>query len=80
MAGRDGLKLRMQFINIYLDGLIREVALDKENGIVGKTIIHPSHILPVQSLYAVTHEEFVDATHVLENNNAFRRIKEPVFQ
>lgn len=68
-AGRNGRRLRMHYINKYVDGLIREVAMDKENGMVGKTIIHPSHILPVQSMYAVTHEEFMDATHILSKNN-----------
>ncbi|MBP2000842.1 citrate lyase beta subunit [Paenibacillus shirakamiensis] len=68
-AGSDGRKLRMDYINIYVDGLLREVMLDKENGIIGKTIIHPSHILPVQSLYAVTHEEYCDALNIMEHNH-----------
>ncbi|QDH22285.1 HpcH/HpaI aldolase/citrate lyase family protein [Saccharibacillus brassicae] len=67
-AGREGLLLRMQYINKYVDGLIREVELDKENGIVGKTIIHPTHICPVQALYTVTHEEYVDASHILASS------------
>lgn len=50
-------------------GLIREVMLDKENGLIGKTIIHPTHIKPVQSLYAVTHEEYSDATSILMNSH-----------
>jgi citrate lyase beta subunit len=50
-------------------GLIREVIMDKENGMIGKTIIHPTHIKPVQSLYAVTHEEYSDATSIVTNNN-----------
>ncbi|WP_217561172.1 HpcH/HpaI aldolase/citrate lyase family protein [Paenibacillus sp. GbtcB18] len=68
-AGSAGRKLRHEFINIYVDGLLREVTLDKENGIIGKTIIHPTHNLPVQSLYVVTHEEFLDATNMIANNN-----------
>ena len=56
-------------ISNYVDGLIYEVIMDKENGIVGKTIIHPSHIIPVQALYAVTHEEFTDAATIMANNN-----------
>nr|WP_261807670.1 HpcH/HpaI aldolase/citrate lyase family protein [Paenibacillus sp. N3.4] len=52
-----------------LKGLIREAMMDKENGIIGKTIIHPTHIKSVQSLYAVTHEEYMDATSILTNNN-----------
>lgn len=50
-------------------GLVREVIMDKENGMIGKTIIHPTHIKPVQSLYAVTHEEYTDATSIITNNN-----------
>jgi citrate lyase beta subunit len=70
-AGRLGRRLRMDYINVYVDGLIREVAMDKENGIIGKTIIHPTHILPVQSLYVVTHEEYLDATNIIANNNGY---------
>ncbi len=65
--GRSGRLLRMSFINDYVDGLIREVAMDKENGMIGKTIIHPTHIKPVQAMYVVTHEEYMDALHIMEN-------------
>lgn len=67
--GCNGSKVRSQLLNKYVDGLIREVILDKENGIIGKTIIHPSHILPVQSLYTVGHEEYLDALSILENSH-----------
>lgn len=66
--GCNGTKIRSQLLNKYVDGLIREVILDKENGLIGKTIIHPSHILPVQSLYTVAHEEYLDALSILENS------------
>jgi len=66
--GCNGTKVRSQLLNKYVDGLIREVILDKENGIIGKTIIHPSHILPVQALYTVGHEEYLDALSILENS------------
>lgn len=65
--GKDGLRLRMSYIDHYVDGLIREVAYDKENGIIGKTIIHPSHIQPVQAMYVVTHEEYIDAMSIISN-------------
>lgn len=67
-AGPEGLRLRMQYINKYVDGLIREVEMDKENGIIGKTIIHPTHICPVQAMYTVTHEEYMDASHILSSS------------
>jgi citrate lyase beta subunit len=66
--GRSGRILRMSYIDKYVDGLIREVALDKENGMIGKTIIHPTHIKPVQSMYVVTQEEYIDALHIYENS------------
>ncbi|ANE48882.1 citrate lyase subunit beta [Paenibacillus swuensis] len=66
--GKSGRLLRMSYINKYVDGLIREVAMDKENGILGKTIIHPTHINPVQAMYVVTHEEYMDALHIIENS------------
>ncbi len=52
----------------FTEGLIREVKLDKENGLVGKTIIHPTHIGPVQALYVVTFEEYADATAIIAGN------------
>lgn len=67
--GSVGLQFRTKILDRYIDGLIREVLLDKTNGIVGKTIIHPSHILPVQSLYVVSHEEYMDAKTIIEKND-----------
>jgi len=72
--GNNRIKIRSQLLNKYIDGLIREVILDKENGIIGKTIIHPSHIIPVQSLYIVGHEEYLDALSILENSNGLQGV------
>ncbi|NLW26023.1 HpcH/HpaI aldolase/citrate lyase family protein [Acetivibrio saccincola] len=66
--GSFGIKLREKLINKSLDGLIREVLLDKANGIIGKTIIHPTHIIPVEALYVVSHEEYTDACNIIDNN------------
>jgi citrate lyase beta subunit len=52
-------------INPAIDGLLREVVSDNANGFVGKTIIHPSHLRFVNSMQAVTREEFEDAQQVL---------------
>ncbi|RLQ95524.1 HpcH/HpaI aldolase/citrate lyase family protein [Falsibacillus albus] len=65
--GRTGTKLRSQIINRDEDGLIREVLLDKSNGLVGKTIIHPSHIKIVQALNVITLEEHMDACSIMEH-------------
>jgi hypothetical protein len=63
-------RLRGQLIAADLDGLIREVALDRANGLVGKTVIHPTHVAAVHSLSVVTHEEFADATDILGTSAA----------
>lgn len=57
--------LRSGLIRRHLDGLIREVLADRANGLVGKTVIHPSHIRAVNALHAVAHEEWVDAMAIL---------------
>ncbi|MDR0269897.1 HpcH/HpaI aldolase/citrate lyase family protein [Paenibacillus sp.] len=54
--------------NKYMQGLFREVLLDKANGMIGKTVIHPTHILPVQSLYVVTYEEYIDAINIVKGS------------
>ncbi|MFB4308043.1 HpcH/HpaI aldolase/citrate lyase family protein [Actinomadura sp. GTD37] len=57
--------LRQRLITADLDGLIREVHLDKANGLTGKTVIHPSHVAAVHALSVVTHEEYCDAADIL---------------
>lgn len=49
-------------------GLVREIILDRANGIVGKTVIHPSHLPIVQALQAVTFEEYSDAMAILDHS------------
>lgn len=72
--GKYGKEMRSHYISSAIDGLIREVLLDKENGIVGKTIIHPSHLRPVQAMYTVMHEEYVDALSIVESNDGSRGV------
>ncbi|KAA0932043.1 MULTISPECIES: HpcH/HpaI aldolase/citrate lyase family protein [Streptomyces] len=57
--------LRASLIEHDMDGLLREIALDRANGLQGKTCIHPSHVLPVHALSVVSHEEFSDAQDIL---------------
>lgn len=64
------LAYRRTLINEYVDGLIKEILMDKINGFNGKTIIHPSHIKPVNSLLAVTYEEYADALSIVEGENS----------
>jgi citrate lyase beta subunit len=60
--------LRQRLVSADLDRLIREVVLDKANGLIGKTVIHPNHVAAVHSLLVVTHEEYVDACTVLDGD------------
>lgn len=60
------LLTRHKLINAAIDGLLREIILDKANGFIGKTVIHPTHIKYVNAMHAVTKEEYEDATQILE--------------
>lgn len=48
-----------------MQGLLKEVKLDLQNGLCGKTCIHPTQLLPVQASYAVSWEEYTDASAIL---------------
>jgi len=75
-AEHAGLRLRSNLLAGDLDGLIREIVLDKANGMTGKTVIHPSHVHAVHALLAVTAEEYDDASDILgedAHNGGVRR-------
>ena len=61
----DYLMRRKPLVNNEIDGLLREVILDKANGFVGRTVIHPTHVKFVNALMAVTKEEYDDARQIL---------------
>lgn len=63
----DYLFKRQTIVNNEVDGLLREVILDKANGFVGRTVIHPTHVRFVNALMAVTKEEYDDACMILGN-------------
>jgi citrate lyase beta subunit len=56
---------RTKLIADDLDGLIREVVLDRANGLLGKSVIHPTHVAAVHALSVVAYEEYADACDVL---------------
>ena len=60
-----GMHLRERLITADQDELLREVVLDKANGLVGKTVIHPSHVASVHALLVVSHEEHDDALAIV---------------
>ncbi|MDO0824282.1 HpcH/HpaI aldolase/citrate lyase family protein [Desulfosporosinus nitroreducens] len=65
----DCLMKRIPIVNLEIDGLLRELILDKANGFVGRTVIHPTHVKFVNALQAVTKEEYDDACQILRNKS-----------
>ena len=55
-------------INPAIDGLLRELIIDKANGFVGKTIIHPSHARFVNAMFCVNEEEYKDAIQIMNTS------------
>ena len=62
---RQAAELRRELLSRDLDGLLREIILDRANGLTGKSVIHPLHVAPVHALAVVTLEEYEDALDVL---------------
>lgn len=63
---KDRLLKGEPIINSEVDGLLRETIMDKANGFVGRTVIHPTHFKYVNALMAVTKEEYDDACQILD--------------
>lgn len=61
----DRLRKRITIFNCEIDGLLRELILDKANGFVGRTVIHPTHVKFVNAMQAVTFEEYSDALQII---------------
>ena len=55
-------------VNPAIDGLLKEVLIDRANGFVGKTIIHPTHAKFVNAMFTVVEEEYIDAMQVLQTS------------
>ncbi|MBM9434715.1 HpcH/HpaI aldolase/citrate lyase family protein [Actinacidiphila bryophytorum] len=62
--------LREALLERDMDGLLREIELDRANGLQGKTCIHPTHVPVVHALSVVTHEEFSDAADILHEDRS----------
>lgn len=52
--------------NEWKEGLIKELALDRLNGFVGKTVIHPKQIDVVNDALKVSRKDYEDAKAILE--------------
>lgn len=57
-----------EIVNPAIDGLLKEVLIDRANGFVGKTIIHPTHARFVNAMFTVVAEEYADAQQVLSTS------------
>ena len=55
-------------VNPAIDGLLKEVLIDRANGFVGKTIIHPTHAKFVNAMFTVVEEEYNDAIQILSTS------------
>ncbi|MFF3558580.1 HpcH/HpaI aldolase/citrate lyase family protein [Streptomyces sp. NPDC002574] len=66
----EAVDLRDALIQRDMDGLLREIELDRTNGLQGKTCIHPSHVQPVHALNVVSHEEWTDAADILHEDRS----------
>lgn len=66
---------RETIVNDAVDGLLRELIMDKANGFVGKTIIHPSHLVYVNGMMSVTNEEYEDAEQILATSGGVIKSK-----
>lgn len=65
--------VRDELMRDHLDGLVREIVLDRANGLTGKTVIHPDQALVVRAVSIVTAEEHADALDVLALGGGARR-------
>lgn len=66
-VGPHEIKLRKRIMTANLDTLIREIELDLANGLLGKTVIHPTHVALVHAMSVVSHEEYLDALAIAGN-------------
>lgn len=63
------LLVREPIVDDAVDGLLREIILDRANGFIGKTVIHPTHVKFVNAMQAVTAEEYNDAMQILNTSD-----------
>ncbi len=69
--------LRQRLLAGDTDELLREVTLDRANGFVGKTVIHPTHVNLVNAMSAVFRDEHDDALAVLAGRGAGGLVASP---
>ena len=52
-----------------VEGFKKEVDFELQNGLISKTIIHPSQILPIKALYTVTPKEYAEANTLINQES-----------
>lgn len=67
---KENQEERKEILGQAIDGLLKETALDKLNGLVGKTTIHPTHIKYINALQVVSKEEYEDACAIINSNGS----------
>lgn len=53
----------------WLRGLKKELRMDRLNGFIGKTAIHPTQLLPIQESLIVNYDDYLDAKKILNWDN-----------
>lgn len=68
---RDGYVISAPVNEYYGEGsvIVKETLLDKANGLVGKTVIHPKQIRTINALMVVSKEEYMDAEAILKSES-----------
>jgi citrate lyase beta subunit len=55
-------------IDFHNNILIKETLIDKTNGLIGKTVIHPTQVNIVNSLMVVSKEDYIDASNIINSS------------
>lgn len=56
------------FTSPEIRGLLKEIEKDQINGLWGKTVIHPTQILPVLSKMVISYQDYTDASAILTSD------------
>lgn len=63
-----------------LNSYIKEIELDKMNGFIGKTVIHPQQLKLVQSLLVISYEDYIDACNIIEQCNSIKGVSASLYK
>ncbi|MCL2090792.1 MAG: HpcH/HpaI aldolase/citrate lyase family protein [Micrococcales bacterium] len=69
----DSMWVRRHLFANHVDGLLQEIEFDIANGLVGKTVIHPSHASLVNAMLVPSFDEWRDARDILAQGSGVIR-------